>query len=527
MVTDKGNKLTAAQIWNQYEQDRHYKNNLNLYEKVKQQENFFIGNQWEGVKAPDLPKPVINVVKRVTNYLISVLIVDNIGISFRGYTPNDMDNMEQSNESRLLEDVLPKEIERILENTKFRSKTRLWLKNAAVSGGACSYSRFDLSKENGEKGQPTKGEIETEIVPITNLHLGNTLSAEIEQQPYIIISKFVPTKELKKQYAEKAEEITADGDDYDMMPQEQENDVTTVLIYMRKINGKVYVTTSCRKVILEDEKDTGLQLYPVAFFNWENVSNQCHGVGVVEEIIPNQIAINKLWAMAILYQQNNAFPKVFFDKTKIEKWDNRVGAVIGTIGNPNEAMASSFRAHDMSAQVINLVERTIGFTKEFMGANDAVLGNINPQNTSALIQLQKASAAPLELQRLAFYQFIEDHIRILVEIIKNKYGYRYVQNDDEVTAVDFSRLEYNSNINVEIGASSSWSETAQIQTMDNLFQKGIIQDAKLYVDSIPEKLLPNKKTILSHLDEVRAQQEALAMMQQIGGGIENEQMQMQ
>ena len=527
-------KLTAGEIWKQFEKDRAYKNNLDLFNKVKKNENFFIGTQWEGLNAPDLPQPVINIVKRVTNYLISVLIVDDIGVSFRGYTPKSLTELEKSKGTELLETVLPKEIERILENTKFRSKTRSFLKNAAITGGACSYTRFDTSKGNVQEGegQPTVGEIVTEIVSVTNVHFGNKLTSEVEVQPYIIISKSVPTSELKEQYPDKAEQIAADSDEYNLVPDENEDEVSTVLIYMRKVNGTVHVTVSTEKVFLEDEKDTGLTLYPVAFFNWESKENQCHGVGVVEEIIPNQIIVNKLWAMAVLFETNNGFPKVFIDKTKIDRWDNRVGAVVGVIGNPNDAIASSFRAHDMSSQVVNLVNQTITFTKEFMGANDAVLGNVNPQNTSALIQIQKASAAPLELQRLSFYQFIEDHIRILVDIIRNQYGIRYVFDGEKVNVVDFSEMDYNSEINVDIGASSAWSETAQVQTMDKLFSAGIITDAVMYVESIPEKLMPNKKAILNKLKEQQQMmQEQMAQQMMLPpaaqGGVTNEDLQMQ
>lgn len=518
-------KLTAGNIWQKYEKDCTYKNSLKLFDKVKKQEKFFIGEQWDGVNAPDLPKPVINVVKRVTNYLISVLIVDDIGISIRGFLPKSLDNLEKSDGSVLLEDILPKEIERILENTKFRSKTRFFLKDAAITGGACAYSRFDVDSGKVKEGanQPTAGEIVTEIVSITNLHLGNTLTSEIEAQPYVIISKSVPTAELKEQYPEAAENITADDDHYNIVPEENKDDVSTVLIFMRKIKGTVHVTVSTENVILEEEHDTGLTLYPVSFFNWESVKNHCHGVGVVEEVIPNQIVINKLWALAVLFETNNGFPKVIIDKTKVERWDNNPNSVIGVIGNPNDAIASSFRAYDMSSQIVNLVNQTISFTKEFMGANDAVLGNVNPDNTSAIIAMQKASAAPLELQRLSFHQFIEDHVRILIDIIRNQYGIRYVYDGEVVKAVDFSEMDYNSDISVDIGASSAWSETAQVQTMDKLFTSGIVTDAITYVESIPEKLLPNKKAILNQLKEQRdsIQQQMLPA----GGMIDEMQMQ--
>ena len=57
-------KITPQQIWQEYEKDKAFKISLNLYEKTKQQENFFLGRQWEGLNAPDLEKPVLNFIKR-------------------------------------------------------------------------------------------------------------------------------------------------------------------------------------------------------------------------------------------------------------------------------------------------------------------------------------------------------------------------------------------------------------------------------------------------------------------------------
>ena len=61
--------------------------------------------------------------------------------------------------------------------------------------------------------------------------------------------------------------------------------------------------------------------------------------------------------------------------------------------------------------------------------------------------------------------------------------------------------------------------------MDKLFTSGIIKDAVTYVESIPEKLLPNKKTILNKLKEEQNIMQQ-AQMLNAAGGMTNE-MQMQ
>lgn len=510
--------LTPMEVYSKYQKDVQYKTKLDLYNKVKRQENFFIGRQWEGVNAPDLPKPVLNFTKRVVNYLISVLVVDDIGIAFRGYKPQQL--VDAVTAVLTIEDVLPVEVERVNENVKFKAKLRQVVHNMAVDGDTVAYVRFNPDKNS--EGEAVGGEIEMEIVDNTNVHFGNTMTAEVEEQPYIIISKLKLTKELREQYPDIADDIKADGDEENLVEHESEDEVTTVLLYMYKQNGQVWFCECTQDVFLTEPVNTEQTLYPVAYTSWEHIKKQYHGAGTVEEIIPNQIEVNKLWAMALLFQKNNAFSITLYDKTKIDKWNPRPGAVVGVIGNPNDAYASSFKAHDMSNQVLQIVERTIELTKEFMGANDAVLGNVNPTNTSALVQIQKASAAPLELQKLSLYQFIEDYIRIVVDIIRTKYGLRKVKTENGEQIVDFNKLDFNKNFGVDIGASAYFSETAQIETMNNMFAAGIIKDAKLLVESMPDKLLPNKNKILQSIEEYEAKQQALMQQQMALGGMTNE-----
>ena len=165
----------------------------------------------------------------------------------------------------------------------------------------------------------------------------------------------------------------------------------------------------------------------------------------------------------------------------------------------------------MSAQVMELVEKTMNYTKEYMGASDATLGNIKPDNAAAIVAVQKSTNAPLELQKMAFYQFVEDYIRIFLDIMRADYGIREIGNEDDEqnnntpSVFDFSIIgNYTLNLNVNVGASAYWSEIMQTQTADNLFQKGVIINPITYLESIPDAYIKNKQKIIN---EIRQQQE--------------------
>ena len=209
--------------------------------------------------------------------------------------------------------------------------------------------------------------------------------------------------------------------------------------------------------------------------------------------------------MALLHEKTAAFPKIFYDRTKIDRWTNKVGTAIGVVGNPNDAVATSFRRQDMSSQVIELVEKTIRLTKEFMGASDVSLGDISPDNTSAILAVQKSRAIPLENQKQAFIRFAESCVIIILEIMKSKYGKRRVQvcsaDGKYNTAVfDFGAADVSQmNFVIETDNSTPWAESIQMKTLENLFEKGILTDAYDFVSAIPQSRLKNKQRILAKL----------------------------
>ena len=319
--------------------------------------------------------------------------------------------------------------------------------------------------------------------------------------------------------------IVADDDSLYPNEEEQQSEqslVTVLMKFYKDPNTKHIHYYSCtQSVEIETEKDTGLLRYPLSMMRWEKVKNCYHGEAAITGLIPNQIFVNKLFAMSMQHVKMNAFPKVIFDRNRVKKWTNKVGEAIEVVGNPNEAFAASFKVQDMSDYVMVLIDKMITYTRDFMGASDAALGNVRPDNTSAIIAVQKASSAPLELQKLSFYQAVEDTVRNIIDCMETYYGQRVIlveaETGDVPAYVDFSTLGIDSSeLNVDIGASAYWSELMQVQTLDNLFTNGIITDAITYLEGIPDAYVKNKQKIIEKLKEQQQLAQGAAMTQ--GGG---------
>ena len=497
-------KFEACRIVEEYEKGIRYNNRIDLYETVKRNENFFIGRQWEGVNAPDLEKPVNNILKRVVSYFISQIVSDDISVRLTGYS-----HLSETYPQEVLS-YINSEIDRVIEHTGAKLIGRDSLRDSAVDGDSCLHVYWDA---DAETGQFALGEIRVELIDNTNVLFGNPQKGAVEKQPYILLPMRVDVKQAQKEAKEHGGEWDSIRADRDRTNQPNaaalpEDDLVTVIVrYWRNEQTGTIFACKCTAdgYWIRKPRDTELKLYPIAYWTWERVKNSYHGQSPITQLIPNQIIINKLQAMTVKATQDMSFPKVLYDRTKIDKWTNRIGEAIGVFGDPNLAIARALPGAAASSDAQRLVEQVMTLTRDTMGASDAALGNVRPDNTSAIIAVQKASSAPLELQKMAFYQWIEDYVRIFVDMMRAYYGVRVLTGrDGDAVAVDFSGLNLSQLLlKVNVGASAYWSELTQVQTLDNLFRAQLL-DPAIYVESIPDAYIPNKGEILKAMEE-RAQ----------------------
>ena len=178
---------------------------------------------------------------------------------------------------------------------------------------------------------------------------------------------------------------------------------------------------------VEAFRDTGLKLFPVTWMNWDYVKDSYHGHALISQLIPNQVFVNQLFAMVMRSLQTTAFPKVIYDKTKIPHWDGGVGRAIGVTGADLGNVARILDPAMVSPQISQFIDTAISYTQNFMGTTDTAMGNARPDNTSAIIALQRASSTPLELVKQNMYQAVEDLGRIYLDMMRAYYGQRYVQ----------------------------------------------------------------------------------------------------
>ncbi len=137
-----------------------------------------------------------------------------------------------------------------------------------------------------------------------------------------------------------------------------------------------------------------------------------------------------MFAACIRYLQLMAFPKTVYNADLIARWDNTVAQAIGVHGlQPGqsiEQVAYNLQPAQMSNQIFTMIDKALAYTKECLGATDAQLGNVKPDNTSALMVLQTNAEVPLENIRAGLYEWVEDIGAILLDMMGTYYGKRPV-----------------------------------------------------------------------------------------------------
>lgn len=501
--------VSPQSVAKEYEAGLSFNNGIDLYDCVQTNENFFIGKQWEGVQANGLPTPVFNFLKRVVLFCVANVSTDNLKLHAK-VLPSSGKLPPQVME--LVTDILNDQFAAIFEFNKMGACIREFCRDAAVDGDGCLYTYWDPDVETG---QPSRGAIRTEVLLNTQVLFGNPNSRDVQSQPYILIERRLLVKEARRRARENGASdveliVPDDKESGDPHLDQLGGEKVTVLLrlWRDEATGTIHGYECTRTAVIRHAWDLGIKLYPLVWMNWDYVQDCYHGQAMITGLIPNQIFVNKLFAMSMISLMTLAYPKVVFDKTKVSKWSNRVGAAIGVNGTVDN-VAKIMDPATISPQISQFIDLAISYTQKFLGASDVALGDTRPDNTSAIIALQRAAATPMELTKQNLLQSIEDMGRIYMEFMSEYYGTRYVEfpgqdeQGKEMVAFNFSALKrVPCTVDLDAGAASYWSEIAAMQTLDNLLMQGKI-DTVEYLKRLPAGQITDRETLIAVLEQQR------------------------
>ena len=511
----------VASAWKLYEESESFNSAIDLYDTVRVNENFYIGKQWEGVKSNGLPTPQFNFLKRVVGFIVATITTDDVKVTAAPLAA-------APDTDRLLAParIVNREYEAITERNNIPALLREYARNAAVDGDGCLYSWWDPDMETG---QEARGGVKPEVIENTRVRFGNPNDRKVQSQPWILITRQSIVREAKLRARENGiadwDAIQPDGVDQYMDDAKRTGDKVTelLLLWRDRESGEIWAYESTRQSAIREPYSTGIRLYPICWLNWDYVQDCYHGQAMITGLIPNQIFVNKIWAASMLSFLKTAYPKVIYDKTRIKNWDNRVGAAIGINGGDVNTVARNMDPATISPQIAQFIQLAVEMTEQSLGATSVALGDTRPDNTSAIIALQRAAATPSEMTKQNLYKSVEDLYRIYLEFMGGFYGTRMVDMEtpeqlrqvfqfagqempDEISMpFDFSMLrDHPMTLKLDVGASSYYSEIASMQTLDNLLMNGHIT-AVQYLERIPDGYIPARRALINEMKAAQAQ----------------------
>ena len=499
------------------EKGREYNRQIGLYDTVGRNERFYRGDQWAGVEAGDLPTPVFNLFKRVINYFISNIMSQNLSLHF---SAEGMSCLSDKRKRELIDEacrLITRYVNYRFEKDKVERLLMYGLQDAAITGDMFLYVYWDPELKTA---QGFKGDFVTSLVDGTQVFFGDVNTSSVEEQPYILISGRELVEELRREAIangvspKDAELILPDNDVMetggDFGKRELAGTKASYVIKLYKKDGTVRFRKSCKGLVISPERDTGLQMYPVVLMNWERVKNCYHGAAVASNLADNQLYINKAFAMVMKHMMDVSFSKVMYNANLIDEWTGEIGEAVAVNG-PVENAALRMEPGSMQAGFLDVINMTLRVTKELMGATDAALGNVLPDNTSAIITLQQSSALPLELQRKALYATVERLGMIWLDFIFHYYDSSRMMLFREKGELIGGTLPLEEMKHIifscasQAGASSYWSEIAQANTLEKLLVGGNITFAQ-YLERLPDGYINKKEELL---EEVHRSEEAV------------------
>ena len=564
--------------WELYEAGKKYNNqlkginNVNYYDLTDALVDFINGNQWRNLEVTGMRKPVFNIMNKALRFWVASITANNTKIDLEPLQYSQTEPNETMAEAMNVAEFASAEIANLLEKFKMDNRIREALFKAGTIGDVAGHLYFDPDKKPyGGAFHDIEGEIEFELVSGTSVYFGNANNADTQSQPYIIISGRDLVSKLKdeaKAYKESDESSIEEDSDYRYGGDgdiEVEADgygkATYIIVYKKKKvtetkeriveveatdemgnplidefgqplmmeaieeykeeRETILVSKCVKNAYIYKDVDTGLSHYPIAWLPWERQESQYHGKPPLAEAMETQIFINLMFAMIMFHLSMTAFPKAVYDADKIANWTNKIAEAIPvrqlSPGDNIRNIAGYLEPGTMSTQIVQVIQLAYDMTKDMLGVNEAVMGEINPEMASgkAILATIQQGTIPLENTKANMYEWIEDIGIILLDMMGTYYGLRpiSIRNEGERTVqmFDFSALKNIwLNVKVDVGTTNVWSDQARKQTLDNLFTQGKIELLQ-YLERLDDSDVPDRQGLI---DDIRQSMEQEQLMQQ-------------
>ena len=574
----ESNEEKVTNLWRDYENGRDYQNTLGLTTQIPLNVDFYEGRQWpqrtEATK--NIPRPGVNMIKFIVRNKKASIVGAPVSIVF---TSNQHPELAQ----KLTE--FNQAIENEMEMDDLRNRK---VDEGIKKGTGITHYYWD-AEARGEIGE-YEGGVRAEIIDPLNVFFANPQEHDEQKQKWILIAARVEVaaarEMLSDKYRQNEELVCADDADVKYTDEHEQDgtQICTVLTRYYRQNGEVYYERAVKQTMLHDgipvtpptmreveaevekerqeetekpkntkaeqldenevEMDPGedklqdeatseseeigrrFTLYPISVYNYELREKSIYGIGEVEELIPNQKAINFIYAMQLLSIQNLAWGKWIVKDGALGKQriTNSPGQVLTDHTPYGVKGISRTDEPAISNSPMNYADNLMSVTRVVVGSTEVMTGEAQSsgQSGQAIANLQAQALKPIQELRERYLrsckreaQIIKQYYELFYDGRKFEHKSQDEQGNPVYTDECFSGEEMKGvrfDVSVEAGAGTPYSESLEVSLLTEYLAAGRI-DFATYLELLPAQIATFKTTLLKKVKESSIMQAQLAQQQ--------------
>ena len=296
-------EIKETNMWTLYNKNVDYARQHGFFTDVDRCNNFYNGDQWEGLLIEGIEKVQYNFIKPIVNYKVNMITSKLRAIN---YGANNVEGTEFRATAKKVCDLFNQRAGRVWEKDQMDSKCKRVVRQAAITSEGIIYTSYDEEDDNPKN----------EILNKVDVFYGNENEPDIQKQPYILAKQrmsVLEAKQLADYYGvskKEQEYLIGDDDTQDQAGEKDEvNSMITIITRFYRSKGTIHFDKASKHVDICKEKDMGTTLYPFSHMLWSEKEGSARGEGEVRTLIPNQIETNKNALRRLIAVKNTAYPQ--------------------------------------------------------------------------------------------------------------------------------------------------------------------------------------------------------------------------
>ena len=224
-------EIIETDIWTLYDKSLMYARKHEYFTDVDRCNNFYNGDQWEGLLIEGIEPVQLNFIQPIVNYKVNKITKNLRAIN---YGADNVEGTEFRSEAKKVCDLFNQRAARVWERDQLDHKMKKIIRQSAINGESIMYVTYD--EENNDP--------KNEVLNKLDIYYENENESDIQRQAYILAKQRMSVyeaKELARFYKVKDKElehIIGDEDTLEEAGESAKDEVSNMVTVVTKFYKK-------------------------------------------------------------------------------------------------------------------------------------------------------------------------------------------------------------------------------------------------------------------------------------------------